>query len=355
MVRPFDVSKFRKSITKSIGGISTGFDSDPDTWISTGNYTLNYLISGDFNKGVPLGRVTMLVGESGSGKSLIASGNIIKNAQDQGIFCIVFDSENALDENWLQALEVDTSPEKLMRINVAMIDDVAKTISEFVTNYRNDYGSLEASERPKVMFVIDSLGMLLTPTDTAQFEKGDLKGDMGRKPKALTALVRNCVNMFAELNLGLVCTNHTYASQDMFDPDDKISGGQGFVYASSVVVAMKKLKLKEDEAGNKISNVTGIRSAVKVMKTRFNKPFESVQVKIPYEAGMDPYSGLVDLCEKKGLLVKEGNRLKYVDRFGKEHKHYRKDWTGENLDLIMAEWDTIKSEVSAEETAEAEA
>ncbi len=355
MVRPFDVSKFRKSITKSIGGISTGFDSDPDTWISTGNYTLNYLISGDFNKGVPLGRVTMLAGESGSGKSLIASGNIIKNAQDQGIFCIVFDSENALDEKWLQALNVDTSPEKLMRINVAMIDDVAKTISEFVTSYRTDYGSLDHKERPKVMFVIDSLGMLLTPTDRDQFDKGDLKGDMGRKPKALTALIRNCVNMFAELNIGLVATNHTYASQDMFDPDDKISGGQGFVYASSVVVAMKKLKLKEDEAGNKISNVTGIRSAVKVMKTRFNKPFESVQVKIPYEAGMDPYSGLVDLCEKKGLLVKDGNRLKYVDRFGKEHKHYRKDWTGENLDLIMAEWDTVKSEVSAEETVEAEA
>jgi len=355
MVRPFDVSKFRKSITKSIGGISTGFDSDPVDWISTGNYCLNYLISGDFNRGVPLGRVTMLAGESGSGKSLIASGNIIKNAQDQGIFCIVFDSENALDEKWLQALDVDTSPEKLMRINVAMIDDVAKTISEFVASYRADYGSLEHSERPKVMFVIDSLGMLLTPTDRDQFDKGDLKGDMGRKPKALTALIRNCVNMFAELNIGLVATNHTYASQDMFDPDDKISGGQGFVYASSVVVAMKKLKLKEDEAGNKISDVTGIRSAVKVMKTRFNKPFESVQVKIPYEAGMDPYSGLVDLCEKKGLLVKEGNRLKYVDRFGKEHKHYRKDWTGENLDLIMAEWDTVKSDVEAEETVSAEA
>ena len=355
MVRPFDVSKFRKSITKSIGGISTGFDSDPDTWISTGNYCLNYLISGDFNRGIPLGRVTMLAGESGSGKSLIASGNIIKNAQKQGIFCIVFDSENALDENWLRALEVDTSPEKLMRINVAMIDDVAKTISEFVSSYRADYGSLEQGDRPKVMFVIDSLGMLLTPTDVAQFEKGDMKGDMGRKPKALTALVRNCVNMFAELNLGLVCTNHTYASQDMFDPDDKISGGQGFVYASSVVVAMKKLKLKEDESGNKISDVTGIRSAVKVMKTRFNKPFESVQVKIPYEAGMDPYSGLVDLCEKKGLLVKEGNRLKYIDRLGKEHKHYRKDWTGENLDLIMAEWDNVKSEVEAEEPAKAEA
>ena len=229
MVRPFDVSKFRNSLTKSIQGISVGFDSDPTTWISTGNYTLNHLISGDFEKGIPLGRVTMLAGESGSGKSLIASGNIISNAQKQGIFCIVFDSENALDESWLQALDVDTSPDKLMRINVAMVDDVAKTISEFVTKYRADYGALEKSERPKIMFVIDSLGMLLTPTDRDQFEKGDMKGDMGRKPKALTALVRNCVNMFGELNIGMLCTNHTYASQDMFDPDDKISGGQGFI------------------------------------------------------------------------------------------------------------------------------
>ena len=355
MVRPFDVSKFRTSLTKNIQGISTGFDSDPDTWVSTGNYCLNYLISGDFNKGIPLGRVTMLAGESGSGKSLIASGNLIRNAQEQGIFCVALDSENALHEDWLQALGVDTSADKLLRISVAMVDDVAKIISDFISNYAKEYESKEESERPKILFIIDSLGMLLTPTDRDQFEKGDMKGDLGRKAKSLTALIRNCVNMFGAYNVGLVATNHTYASQDMFDPDDKISGGQEYVYASSVVVAMKKLKLKEDEAGNKISDVTGIRSAVKVMKTRFNKPFESVQVKIPYEAGMDPYSGLVDLCEKKGLLVKEGNRLKYVDRFGKEHKHYRKDWTGENLDLIMAEWDTVKSEESAEETAEAEA
>ena len=63
-----------------------------------------------------------------------------------------------------------------------------------------------------------------------------MKGDMGRKPKALTALVRNCVNMFGSHNVGLVATNHTYASQDMFDPDDKISGGQGFIYASSILL-----------------------------------------------------------------------------------------------------------------------
>ena len=126
---------------------------------------------------------------------------------------------------------------------------------------------------PKLVFVVDSLGMLLTPTDVAQFEKGDMKGDMGRKPKALAALVRNTVNQIAPFsNLALVATNHTYAPQDMFDPDDKISGGQGFIYASSIVVAMKKLKLKEDADGNKVSTVQGIRAACKVMKSRYSKP-----------------------------------------------------------------------------------
>jgi RecA/RadA recombinase len=194
----------------------------------------------------------------------------------------------------------------------------------------------EMAERPKVLFVIDSLGMLLTPTDINQFQAGDMKGDMGRKPKALTSLVRNCVNMFGSYNVGMVCTNHTYASQDMFDPDDKISGGQGFVYASSIVVAMKKLKLKEDEDGNKVSDVMGIRASCKIMKTRYSKPFETVQIKIPYETGMNPYSGMVDMCEKAGLLKQEGNRLKWVDpETGEEFKFYRKEWKDDKLDMIM--------------------
>ncbi len=354
MARPFDVSKFRKSITKSVPGLSSGF-RDPDTWISTGNYTLNKLISGDFNKGVPLGKVTVFAGESGAGKSFICSGNLIREAQKQGIFCVLIDSENALDEAWLHALDVDTSEDKLLKLNVAMIDEVAKVISEFMKDYKANYADADDADRPKVLFVIDSLGMMLTPTDVDQFTKGDMKGDLGRKPKALTALVRNCVNMFGDYNVGLVATNHTYASQDMFDPDDKISGGQGFIYASSIVVAMRKLKLKEDADGNKISQVMGIRAACKVMKTRFAKPFESVQIKIPYETGMNPYSGFVELCESIGLLTKSGNKLAYTSPVtGEVHSHFRKQWTGDKLQLIMDEWGTKDlpeaSETPAEET-----
>jgi recombination protein RecA len=343
--KPFDLTKFRKTLTKSIDGLGVGFN-DPTDWISTGNFALNYLISGDFNKGIPLGKVTVFAGESGAGKSYICSGNIIKHAQSQGIYCILIDSENALDESWLHALGVDTSEEKLLKLNMAMIDDVAKTIHEFMKEYK------EMADRPKVLFVIDSLGMLLTPTDINQFEAGDLKGDMGRKPKALTALVRNCVNMFGNYNVGMVCTNHTYASQDMFDPDDKISGGQGFVYASSIVVAMKKLKLKEDEDGNKVTDVMGIRAACKIMKTRYAKPFETLQIKIPYSEGMNPHSGLVDMFEKAGLLVQQGNRLKFVDSKGTEHLYYRKEWKEDKLNMIMEDFPNHKNKTTIEKSEE---
>ena len=345
MAKSFDVSKFRKDLTKSIQGMSTGFN-DPTDWVSTGSYALNYLISGDFHKGVPLGKVTVFAGESGAGKSYFAAGNIVRNAQEQGIYVVLIDSENALDQAWLEALGVDCDESKLLKLSMSMIDDVAKTISTFMT----DYKAMDETDRPKLLFVIDSLGMLLTPTDVDQFNKGDMKGDMGRKPKALTSLVRNTVNMIGAHNVGLVCTNHTYASQDMFDPDDKISGGQGFIYASSIVVAMKKLKLKEDEDGNKTSEVHGIRAGCKVMKTRYAKPFEGVQVKIPYSTGMDPYSGIVDLFEKKGVIEKTGNRLKYVMSDGTEILEYRKNWTGDKLKDVMSDY--LKKESSVVNTSD---
>ena len=141
----------------------------------------------------------MFAGES-AGNPYNCAGNIVKAAQDQGIFVVLIDSENALDETWLHALDVDTSEEKLLKLNMSMIDDVAKTISTFMT----DYKAMDEADRPKVLFVIDSLGMLLTPTDVDPFNKGDMKGDMGLNQ---STNLSNTVNMIGS-NVGLVCTIH---------------------------------------------------------------------------------------------------------------------------------------------------
>lgn len=330
-----DITKFKKLISKNITNGSVGFH-DPKTWISSGSYALNYTVSGDFHKAFPLGKVSIIAGSSGSGKSYIVSGNTVRNAQQQGIFVVLIDSENALDEEWLHNLGVDTSEDKLMKLNIAMIDDVAKIISEFMEEYKKD----APEDRQKVLFVIDSLGMLMTPTDVAHFEKGDLKGDMGRKPKALKALITNCVNMFGEYEVGLICTNHTYQSQDMFNPDAIVAGGSGQEFAASIQIVMEKSKLKVDENGDKVTDILGIRSRAMCRKTRFNKPFEQVKIDIPYSTGMNPYSGLIDMFEEKGLLVKVGNKLAYTDLEGNTESWFRKKIIQDTtiLDKIMAEF-----------------
>lgn len=132
-----------------------------------------------------------------------------------------------------------------------------------------------------------------------------------------------------------------------------VSHNSGFIYASSIVIAMKKLKLKEDENGNKVSEVLGIRSGCKIMKTRYAKPFESIQVKIPYTTGMNPYSGLFDMLESKSHVSKEGNRYVYIDTNGVIHKYFRKEWERNEdgcLDLVMSEYDTKIKSVKPVET-----
>ncbi len=121
---------------------------------------------------------------------------------------------------------------------------------------------------------------------------------------------------------------------------------------------MKKMKLKEDEEGNKVTEVLGIRAGCKIMKTRYAKPFEDIQIQIPYESGMNPYSGFFDLIEKRELIKKEGNRYAYTDLNGEIHKYFRKEWNrNENgvMDLVMAEFTDKEKIATLAQTAASEA
>jgi RecA/RadA recombinase len=339
--RPHDMSKFRKEQNKKLS-IKDGF-FDPITWISTGNFALNKMMSGDFNWGVPIGSVTCFAGESGSGKSLFVSGNIVRNALAADISVILLDSEDAVKRKWAAALGVNPDHPNLIRWNKNTINQVALVIADFMKEYVEDYKNMAREDQPPVLFVIDSLGNLNSETDIDQFSKGDLKGDKGIKAKALKMLVTNCIRLFSGYQVGLVCTNHTYKSQDMYSPDDVISGGQGQIFASDIVVSMNKFKLKETEAGTKITETIGIRSKIKCVKTRYAKPFEEVTVHIPYTSGADPYSGLFELCEQKKVFVKDGQQYRYVAADGTEHKLYRKHKTHKQMtpdfyDMVMREW-----------------
>lgn len=338
MVKPFDPSKFRKHLTKSNENISEGF-KDPTDWISTGNYALNYLISGDFYKGVPLGKVTMLAGESGSAKSFIASGALVKSAQENGIFPILIDTEDSLDKTWLEKVGVDVSEDKIMRFPIFTINDAGQWLDAFISKYNEDYKDLDYDEKPKILIVVDSLGHIMSDTEMKHVREGEItKGVVGGNAKSYKLFIKSMIQKIHNNPIGIVITNHTYDSQDPFDPDPKISGGGSVIYSASLAIAMKKYKLKEDSEGKSTgADVTGIRSYVKVIKSRFTKPFEKVEIKIPYEAGMLPYSGLFDMFLKSNIIVKDGVKYTFTDpETGEVISYRRKEWehTGK-FDIIM--------------------
>lgn len=351
MVKPIDLTKFKKQLTKNIPGISNGFH-DPVTWIDTGSYLMNYFVSGDFFKGFPLeGKVSMLAGESGSGKSYVAAGRAIKDAQNQGIYVILIDTENALDEPWLRKFDIDTSEEKMTKFNGSIVDEVGKLIEDFITAYKEQNIDIPIEEQPKVLFVIDSLGMMIINNDLKQLDDGDIKGDKGLKAKKLATLIKILISEISGTNIGMIMTNHVYDSQDMYSPDAKITGGNMVMFAPSIVVAMNQLKLKVDENGVKTTTVQGIRSKICARKTRYSKPFVIGEVDIPYETGIEPYSGIFDFMIEKGVITKVGNQFQYISpEDGIEIKGFTKKFTNDILLKIMKEYHHFAKSVKVEDT-----
>jgi len=207
MAVPFDFGKIARDRKKRLG-LRAGFD-DPLTWINTGNYVLNKMISGHFDRGVPLSAVTVFAGEPASGKSYLVSGNIVRNALASGCEVVVIDTEDALKKTWMSNLGVDVEHPCLHKEICNTIDQVAACIDDYARGYHETFREAPREEQLKVLFVIDSLGMLQTEAEIEQFQKHTLKGDMGIKAKALKMLVANCIRLFSGYEIGLVATNHT--------------------------------------------------------------------------------------------------------------------------------------------------
>jgi RecA/RadA recombinase len=321
--------------------MSYGFN-DPETWIDTGCYALNYMAGNNFKGGIPLeGKITMFAGDSGSGKSYIASANIIKWCQHNDVWPVLVDTENALDKSWMEPLGVDTSEDAMDKFLGATVDDVSKFVGEIIDQYKERNDDKPYKERDKMCIIVDSLGMLITPNQERQFMEGDQKGDMGIKAKQVTAMLRVLISKIGAQRIGIILTNHVYNSQDKYTPD-QIAGGMMVEFSTSLLIQMNKWMLKEDDDGKETKEITGIRTTVVVRKSRYAKPFEKVKINIPYEYGMDPYSGLFELFEKKGIIQGAGSWFSYTSPATGEIFKFQgksvKKWKAA-MDQIMEEWD----------------
>lgn len=323
------LSKFKKEL-EDIEGVGTS-SQPPRYWYSTGNVVLNHIISGSFKNGIPQGRITNFAGPAGAGKSFNVA-NAVRAAQEAGAHCLILDSENSLDDEFMSKIGVDTE-NNYTYAGVTTIAQVINVVSAFLKGYKAEYkGDFENA--PHVFIALDSLDMLMTETELDNWNKGDQKGDQGQRNKQLKAMLRNFVQDIKPLNVIMVVTSQVYKNQDVTNGEGLWIVSDAVKYSASQIVLITKLKLKDKVSGA----VDGIRMKCEGYKTRFTKPFQSVTIEVPYETGMDKYSGLVEVATDLGILEKAGSRLRLA---GSDKTFYARE-IDQYADFIIATADGMK-------------
>lgn len=314
---PF-LDRFKKDIAK-LDTVGVGIKTT-ETWLSTGNYALNRALSGDFLKGIPLGKITLFAGPSGSGKSFIAS-NLALEAQREGYHVLYLDSEHAIDVDYLSKIGVNVSDEALTYVSVTTIEDVNSVLSGFFSEYVKAYGKDNLTAQ-KTIIVLDSLAMLSSATEMENYDKGGIiKADQGILAKRRKSMLRLAVGHLGRLPISMVVTDHVYP-QDIMLGDGAWTITNSTKFSSSIIGIVTKLKLKEE------GEVTGVRMRFETYKSRFAKLGTKVELEVPYNRGMSSFSGLLELLEEYGVIAKgtqPGEKTKWISEVNGERLSFKEN------------------------------
>jgi recombination protein RecA len=277
-------------------------------WISTGSYALNKVLSGSYFKGIPSGRITGLAGPSGCGKSFIC-GNCIREAQKKGYKVAVFDSENAIDNDFYDRIGVIT--EDLLRIPALTVNDVKNTASKMMTQFKENHPD------EKLFIVIDSVTGLSTEKQLYDdVEKDSTAQDMGLFAKQIRALAKVLTHNAAMTDTPVLFTNHIWvqpAANPKAAPITKMNGGEGLIYAASAIAYLRAKKEWEDVKG-KGKKITGCFLTASTEKNRFVPQGAKAEIWLSFKKGMNKWYGMLDEAIEYGFIKQAGAWYNTVDQ-----------------------------------------
>ena len=326
------MTDFIKDILKDIGDDYATLAKDIDeseTYVDTGSYIFNALVSGSIFGGVSGNKITAIAGESSTGKtffSLAVVQNFL-NSHPDGI-CLYFDTESAITRSLLESRGVDVN--RTVVLNVVTIEEFRVKALQAVDKYLK----LPEDKRQPMMFVLDSLGMLST-----EKEISDALADKQVKDMTKSQLVKGAFRMLT-LKLGqakvpLIVTNHTYDVIGSYVPTKEMGGGSGLKYAASTIIYLSKSKEKDGK------DIIGNIIKAKTHKSRLSKENQQVGVRLYYdERGLDRYYGLLELGEEGGLWKNVAGRYEihgkkvYAKEILKNPTEYFTEEVLEKLDVI---------------------
>ena len=284
---------FLKDIVKEIGDDFTKLASDIDeteTYVDTGSYIFNALVSGSVFGGVSGNKITAIAGESSTGKTFFSLA-VVKNFLDSNPdgYCLYFDTEAAITKSLVESRGIDTS--RLVVVNVVTIEEFRGKALKAVDMYLK----APVESRKPCMFVLDSLGMLSTEKEITDALNDKQVRDM-TKSQLVKGAFRMLTLKLGQANVPLIVTNHTYDVIGAYVPTKEMGGGSGLKYAASTIIYLSKKKEKDG------TEVVGNIIKAKTAKSRLSKENKDVEVRLYYdERGLDRYYGLLELGEIGGL------------------------------------------------------
>jgi RecA/RadA recombinase len=284
---------FLKDIVKEIGDDYTKLASDIDeteTYVDTGSYVFNALVSGSIFGGVSGNKITAIAGESSTGKTFFSLA-VVKNFLDINPdgYCLYFDTEAAITKSLLESRGVDT--DRTVVVNVVTIEEFRTKALKAVDIYLKK----PVEERKPCIFVLDSLGMLSTEKEITDALNDKQVRDM-TKSQLVKGAFRMLTLKLGQANVPLIVTNHTYDVIGAYVPTKEMGGGSGLKYAASTIIYLSKKKEKDG------TEVVGNIIKAKTAKSRLSKENKDVEIRLFYdERGLDRYYGLLELGELGGL------------------------------------------------------
>jgi len=332
------------------GKVSDGIVAgDVDGYLDTGSYILNALVSGSIYKGIPSNKITALAGESATGKTFFALGICQKFLQDNPKGNIVyFESESALTREIIEERGIDSS--RVLLVPVTTIEEFRTQAVNIIDEYDKQKG-----EDEKLLFVLDSLGMLSTNKETQDIASGKDVRDM-TKAQVIKGTFRVLTLKLGRVGIPMIVTNHTYDVIGSMFPQKEMGGGSGLKYAASSIVYLSKRK--EKDGTTVIGNVIHCKN----QKSRLTVENKMVDVLLTYDKGLSKYYGLLDLAIKYNIFKQVSTRIELPDgktQFGKTINNNPETYfTPEILDQLDEcaqkefKYGTFQQEIIDEETGE---
>lgn len=281
---------FRKKASK-VDGVDLVMHT-PSFFLDSGNFVINKLLYGHYDKCFPQGRLSAIGGPSSTGKTYVAS-NCAKYALEAGVGVLYIDTENAIDEGHFDAIGIDPEHPLLQYSAVSSIAQCIEIVSMFMKTYR------DSGETIPFLIVIDSLDMLQTESEETNYAKGEIKGAQGQKQLQLKRMLTAFVHDVKTVPMHILCTKQVYVNQD--DATKLIEPWkftESLKFAFSQILLVTKLTLRDETT----KEYSGFKLKAFGFKTRFTKPFQTAEIEVPYDSGMDRYTGLLSGAAALGIV-----------------------------------------------------